>query len=98
VAGLVRDHAHHLERIPAAHQQAGIDENVHSAGDEGVQAGVVDQIDRDRRGIEPRGVEQWRGVDSDDMFDLRIAEQAHAALLGRGRRHRACQQADCERE
>ena len=84
VARLVSDHAHDLERVPAAHEKAGIDENVHSARHEGVQTVVVDQIDGDRRWIEARGVKQRRSINADNMFNLRVAQQADPALLRGG--------------
>ncbi len=84
MAGFVRDHADHLVGAFAPHQQSGIDEQVHAAGDEGVQAVVVDQIDGDRRRVESGGVKQWRGINADNVFNLRVPQKANALLRGGG--------------
>ncbi len=51
VAGLVRDDADQLVRRLAAHDRAGVDEYVLTACDEGIQRGIVDDIDVHGRGL-----------------------------------------------
>ena len=49
MAGFVRDHAEQLFRCLRRHQQAGMEEDVLTAGDEGIQRIVIDEIEIDGR-------------------------------------------------
>ncbi|MEZ5837843.1 MAG: hypothetical protein R3D03_19305 [Geminicoccaceae bacterium] len=77
------DHASHLIEALAAHQQAGVDEQVLPARDEGVQPRIGDHVDLHRIRIEPGCGEQRVGHAREDPFDLLVADE----LLGNGRLH-----------
>ncbi len=81
VAGFVRDHADHLVGRLGLGQQAGMDEDLHAVGDEGVDALVVDDVDLDREGIEAGRGEDRIGIGAQGRLDLGIADQAGAARL-----------------
>ena len=57
VAGLVGEHADHFVGRLGLRQKPGMDEDALAAGDERVDARIVDQIDVHRAGIEPGRLE-----------------------------------------
>lgn len=85
VAGFVRDHADDLSGVLGAHDQAGIDEQVLSASNEGIQRTVMHQKDVDGLRRQAGGVEQWRAIGPDGIFDLRVADEAGGLPLRRRR-------------
>ncbi len=82
VAGFVGEHADHLTRVLRLLQQPGVDEDLHPAGDEGIQPFVPHQVYLHRGNVDPGRPEHWRGVNADGIFDFRIADKRNA--LGRG--------------
>jgi len=93
----MRHHADELVRPLGADQKARIDEDVHAAGDEGVDVVDVQQIDMHRMGIEARRDEDRVGELADRGLDLRIADDAGAPVAG-GLRRRACGPCDERRQ
>ena len=83
VTGLVREHADHLVWRLRLHEQAGIDEDALAAGDERVDAGIVDQIDLDRPWIEAGGLEDRLRVEPHQAFDFGVADEPWRRLLGK---------------
>ena len=98
VTGLVRDDADHFVGRLGFGQQAGVDEDLHAVGDEGVDPLVVDDVDLHRRGIEPGGGEDRVGIGAQGRLDLGVADQAGAARLGGGLGHRRQGQASGQAE
>ena len=86
VPDLVRDHAGQLARVLRAHQEAGVEEQVHAAGDEGVQLIVLDDVDLDRIAPQSGRLKDRPGQLAQGVLDLGVADQAN--LSGRLRRHR----------
>ena len=76
MAGLVRQHAEQLVRGFGAHDQAGIDEFVLPAGDEGIELLVLDQIDVQRARLEPRRLPDRRHHRPDIGLDLGVPDEA----------------------
>ena len=60
MAGLMGDHADDLAGMFSLHQQAGVDEQPLPAGDKGIQARILDDMDTDVGRFQPRGLEQRR--------------------------------------
>ena len=60
VTGFVGDNADDLLGALGLRQQAGIDKQPLSAGDEGIKGVVIDQVNLDRRRIKVGGEENWR--------------------------------------
>ena len=87
VADLVREHADDLAGVLGGGQHAARQEKIGAAGDEGVDVGVVDDVQPDRVFAEARSLQQWRGIGPDGIFDLGVADQRHA-LRPRRRRCR----------
>jgi hypothetical protein len=83
VAGFVGDDADHLVGGLGLGQQAGVDEDLHPVGDEGVDALVVDDVDLHRRGIEAGGGEDRIGIGPQGCLDLGVADQAATRLRRR---------------
>ena len=86
VAGLVRDDADQLVGRLGLGQQSGVDEDLHAAGDEGVDALVVDDVDLHRGGIEAGSGEDRIGIGAQGRLDLRIADQAGGRATAPGPR------------
>ena len=59
----------------AAHDEAGVDEDVLAAGDEGVHGVFVDDVDVDVVATQAGGIEQRVGVGAQRVFDLGVADQ-----------------------
>ncbi len=72
VAGLVRDHADDLVRRLGLQQRARVDEHA-AAGDEGVEARIVDQDDVDARFRQAGGLEDRPRVVAHQRLDLGVA-------------------------
>jgi hypothetical protein len=72
-----------LARVLAAHDQPGVQEQVHAAGDEGVELIVVDDVDPHLVGAEASRLEDRGAVGAQDRLDLGVADQADAARLDR---------------
>src|SRR3546814_15885393 len=83
---LVRNHADQLSGLGGALDQAGVEEEVQAAGDEGVEARIVDEVDPHVPGIERGGLEDWRRIGADDTFDLGVANQPGLLLSLRSAR------------
>jgi hypothetical protein len=74
MAGFVRDDAAHLSGAGRLHQQPGEQEQPLSAGDEGVERGIVDDVDGDGVVLQAGRFEQGAGVGADGIFDFRVAD------------------------
>jgi hypothetical protein len=79
MACLVRQNADDLVRCLGRHQRAGIDENA-PAGNEGIEAGVVDQHDVDAGLAEACRAQYRPRVVAHQRLDLGIAHDWHALL------------------
>ena len=84
MAGFVRDHPDQLVRRVGRDQQAGVNEDFLSAGDERVQRRRLHDQDFYGVRVDARGLEQWRAVDADGSFDFRIPDHREAARLRGG--------------
>ena len=93
VAGFMRHHPGQLPGILGAHDQPGVEEQVHAARDERVQLIVVDDVDAHRIAPEPRGVQERPRHLLQGRFDLGVADQADARRarrpIGQQRQRRA---------
>jgi hypothetical protein len=69
-----------LTGVLGSHDQADVDEQIESFGDEGVQLPVFYQMDLNRRRLDARLFEQWRGVQADGIFNFRIPNKLKALL------------------
>ena len=78
MADLVGEHADDLARLLGRGQHAGGEEEIGSAGDEGVDAGIVDDMQPHRAVVEARCLQQWRGIGADGSLDLGVADERHA--------------------
>ena len=97
VAGLVRDHADHFVRILGGGQQAGMDEHLQAAGDEGVDPRIVDDVDLDSVGIEAGRFEDGVGIGPQGCLDLGIADQAVGRSAGDGHQCHRSRRRDANR-
>ena len=79
MAGLMGENADHLIRRLGLGQKPGMDEDALAAGDEGVDARIVDQIDVHRAGIETGRLEDRLGIEPHQAFDLGVADERGAA-------------------
>ena len=89
VAGLMRDHADDLVGRLGLQQRARVDEHA-AAGDEGVEARIVDENDVDARLRQSCGLEDRPGVVAHQRLDLGVAHDRHILRIGgdgAGRRH-----------
>ena len=75
VAGFVREHADNLVGIFSRQDEAGVDEDVLTAGDERVHARIVDDVNFYVVRIEARGFEQRVRIDAQRVFDLGVADE-----------------------
>src|SRR6266849_6647077 len=82
MAGLVGGDADDLIWTLAADQQPGMEEEVLSAGDEGVQSRIIHEVDADHRRVEAGHCENWRHELPNGSFDLGVANETDR-LLGR---------------
>jgi len=80
VAGLVREHPDQLVRGLGAHDQAGVDEFILPAGNEGIHLLVFDQIDVQCARLEPGHLPDRGHHCSDIGLDLGVADK----VLGSG--------------
>ena len=80
VPNFMGQHADDLAGSLGLHQETGMNEYSLAAGHEGIEAAVVDYMDRNGAWIEARGLEEWRYVDANGIFDFRIADKAKPAL------------------
>ena len=83
VAGLVRDHADDLVRRLGLQQRAGVDEHA-AAGDEGVEARIVDQDDFDAGLRQARRLEDRPRIVAHQRLDLGIADDRHVLRMRGG--------------
>ena len=83
MASLMRKHADHLVWCLGLREQAGIDKHALPAGDESVDAGIVDQIDFDRPWTETGGLKYRLRIEPHQAFDLGIANEFWRPLLGK---------------
>ncbi len=92
VAGLMGDDADDLVGGVGLQQRAGVDEHA-AAGDEGVEAWIVDEDDVDARFREPGSLEDRPRIVAHQGLDFRVAHDRHVALgkafdrAGRGQQH-----------
>ena len=82
VPGFMGDHADHLIGVVRGNQQAGVDKNLLSAGDKGIERGIINQVYAHRRGFQAGDCEQWCPEQTDGILDLRIADKADLSRLG----------------
>ena len=75
VAELVGDHRADLVDRVELGQEAGMDEDVLAAGDEGVGVAVLDDVDADARRVEAGGAEERPGGALQRVLDLGVADQ-----------------------
>ena len=81
MAGLVRDDADDLVGRLGLQQRAGVDEHA-AAGDEGVEARIVDQNDVDAGFRQARGLEDRPRIVAHQRLDLGIAHDRHILRIG----------------
>ncbi len=74
MSDLVRDHPRQLVGVLGAHQEAGVDEQVHAAGDEGVEGIVLDDVDVDRIAAQSRRLEDRVGQLVQVVLDLGVPD------------------------
>ena len=75
MADLVRDHTDDLAGLLGGAQHTAREEEIGAAGDEGVDVGVVDDVEPDRVFAQARSLQQWCGIGANDIFDLGVAYQ-----------------------
>jgi hypothetical protein len=80
VPGLVRQHADDLIRRLRFHQRARIHEDALAVHDEGVEVAVVDDHDLDVVAGQAGDLQDRRGVVAQQLLDLGVADDRHAAL------------------
>ena len=85
VTRFMSDHADDLSGAGRLSDQARVDEQPLSAGDEGVEGVVLDQMNLDRGNIEFCGAENWRRELANGIFNLRIADQGDFLSVGGSR-------------
>ena len=84
MAALVGEHADQLVGSLGGQQQAGVDEYSLAAGDEGVEAVVLDDHDLDRLRIEAGDTPDRRNKGADRVLDLGVADEFELTLLRNG--------------
>ena len=84
VARFMGQNADHFIGRLGLHQQAGVDEQALTAGHEGVDARIIDQVDLDRAGIDTGRPENRLGVEPHQAFDFRIADKIRPTAVLRG--------------
>ena len=91
MAGFVREHADDFVRRLGVEQRAGVDEDVAAVHDEGVEGAVVEHDHSDVLLGEAGRVQDRRRVIAQQLLDLGVADDRHAArgAFLRARRHRA---------
>src|SRR5450631_3380020 len=90
VAGLMREHADDLVRRLGVEQRAGIDEDVAAVHDESVEGAVAEHHHLDALLGEAGRAQDRRCVVAQQLLDLGVADDRHAArqILRAGRRNR----------
>ena len=92
----MRHDADELIGALAAHDGTAVHEQVLAAGDEGVERGIVDDVDMHRFRVEARDMRDWRRVSADDILDLGIAQQADVLRAGLSGQRQARDQQNTE--
>ena len=98
IGGLVGQDADHHAGILRLQQQAGIDEDMPAARDEGVESAAVDDMDPHLGAGDADRSENRCAVSADRALDLGIPDQRQALRRDSGRKHRAGNegQQDCK--
>ena len=83
MADFVGDNAHELARRIHRGDEAGMEEHLLAAGDEGVEIAVVDEMDLDRGRVDAGRAQQRVRIFAQHRFGFGIADDADALRLGR---------------
>jgi hypothetical protein len=98
VAGFMGHHPGELPGILGAHDQPGVEEQVHAAGDERVQLIVIDDVDPHRVAPEAGGVQERPRHLLQARFDFGVADQADARRVRRPAGQQRQRRAEHERD